>query len=132
MGRSPPRAKLPERVAELVVISRPAWRTGPRGRIPAGTLGVRPRTASHRARRERAYRVRPPCQARLRGHWRRKAQEVLMRRFLMPALALVLAGAAEALAGLGSGRSTSEASAQPLAGLTPLQPRLRSGVPPPA
>src|SRR3954463_16831105 len=50
-----------------------------------------------------------------------------MRRFLLPALALVLAGAAAALAGLGSGRSTPEASAQPLAGLTPLQQRLVSG-----
>ncbi len=50
-----------------------------------------------------------------------------MRRFLLPAFALVLAGAAAALAGLGSGRSTSEAQGQPLAGLTPLQQRLVSG-----
>src|SRR3954451_13934074 len=50
-----------------------------------------------------------------------------MRRFLFPALALVLAGAAAALAGLGSGRSTPEAAAQPLAALTPLQQRLVSG-----
>src|SRR3954454_7027033 len=50
-----------------------------------------------------------------------------MRRFLLPALALVLAGAAGALAGLGSGRSTPEAAAQPLAALTPLQQRLVSG-----
>src|SRR3954468_19965590 len=50
-----------------------------------------------------------------------------MRRFLLPALALVLAGAAAALAGLGSGGSTPEASGQPLAGLTPLQQRLVSG-----
>jgi hypothetical protein len=50
-----------------------------------------------------------------------------MRRFLLPAFVLVLAGAAAALVGFGSGRSTSEASAQPLAGLTPLQQRLVSG-----
>src|SRR3954464_13273394 len=50
-----------------------------------------------------------------------------MRRFVLPALALVVAGAAAAFAGFGSGRSTSDASAQPLAGLTPLQQRLVSG-----
>ncbi len=50
-----------------------------------------------------------------------------MRRFLMPAFALVLAGAAAAFAGLGSGRSTPDAQAQALAHLTPLQQRLVSG-----
>jgi hypothetical protein len=50
-----------------------------------------------------------------------------MRRFLLPAVLLAIAGAAAALAGLGSGRTTSEAQATRLAALKPIQQRLVSG-----
>ena len=50
-----------------------------------------------------------------------------MRRFLLPALLLAIAGAVAALAGFGSGRATSEAQATRLAALTPIQQRLVSG-----
>ncbi|MDA0165715.1 hypothetical protein OM076_35940 [Solirubrobacter ginsenosidimutans] len=50
-----------------------------------------------------------------------------MRRFLLPASILVVAGAAAALAGVGSGGTTSEAQATRLAALTPIQQRLVSG-----
>ena len=50
-----------------------------------------------------------------------------MRRFLLPASLFVVAGAAAALAGVGSGGTTSEAQATRLAALTPIQQRLVSG-----
>ena len=50
-----------------------------------------------------------------------------MRRFLLPALLLAIAGAVAALAGFGSGRATSEAQATRLAALTRIQQRLVSG-----
>src|SRR3954470_5480438 len=50
-----------------------------------------------------------------------------MRRFLLPALLLVIAGAAAGLAGLGSGSTTPRAEATRLAALTPIQQRLVSG-----
>jgi hypothetical protein len=50
-----------------------------------------------------------------------------MRRFLFPALALVILGAIAALAGLGSGQTTQPAKAANLAALTPIQQRLVSG-----
>src|SRR3954454_17540638 len=54
-------------------------------------------------------------------------EEECMRRFLLPAVLLASAGAAAALAGLGSGRTTSEAQATRLAALKPIQQRLVSG-----
>src|SRR3954454_2444664 len=50
-----------------------------------------------------------------------------MRRFLLPGLLLVIAGAAAGLAGFGSGSSTPRAEATRLAALTPMQQRLVSG-----
>jgi hypothetical protein len=50
-----------------------------------------------------------------------------MRRVLLPALALATTGAAAALAGLGSGGTTTAADAAPLGALTPIQQRLVSG-----
>jgi hypothetical protein len=51
-----------------------------------------------------------------------------MRRFLFPALALVVLGAAAALAGLGSGQTAQPAKAADLAALKPIQQRLVSGI----
>jgi hypothetical protein len=50
-----------------------------------------------------------------------------MRRFVLPALALAILGAAAALAAIGSGGTTPSAEATPLAALTPIQQRLVSG-----
>src|SRR3954464_3171304 len=50
-----------------------------------------------------------------------------MRRFVLPALALAILGAAAGLAGFGSGSSTPRAEATRLAALTPIQQRLVSG-----